>query len=219
MEIIPIAGYSLEDKLPIAKRLVGQNQERIFFVCFNCFFQASSAPPKDATWPGRRRCWGGRGGDEGGGARLHTRGRSQVGLSQQCHNLSVINYRTLERQLGALCRAVAVSLAEEGEVFFVLAIFILCNMAKAWQRMGRRERKWKEWKEDSGQEWMEWKFTVSLMFVNPRKTARGHTTLTCSLWKRFALYFPPVGRYAAYCKLDHCRCWVSHNLAPCWKDG
>ena len=30
MEIIPIAGYSLEDKLPIAKRLVGKN----IFCCF-----------------------------------------------------------------------------------------------------------------------------------------------------------------------------------------
>ena len=47
--------------------------------------------------------------------------------------------------------------------------------------------------------------SLSLMLANPRKTARGRTTLTCSLWKRFTSFISLVGRYAAYRKLD----WIS----------
>jgi len=80
MEIIPIAGYSLEDKLPIAKRHLLPRQRM-----------------------------------------QHGLAEEDVEVGEEVMKEVVQGYtqeagvRTLERQLGALCRAVAVSLAEEGE--------------------------------------------------------------------------------------------------------
>jgi len=80
MEIIPIAGYSLEDKLPIAKRHLLPRQRK-----------------------------------------QHGLAEEDVEVDEEVMKELVQGYtqeagvRTLERQLGALCRAVAVTLAEEGK--------------------------------------------------------------------------------------------------------
>jgi len=80
MEIIPIAGYSLEDKLPIAKRHLLPRQRM-----------------------------------------QHGLAEEDVEMDEEVMKEVVQGYtqeagvRTLERQLGALCRAVAVTLAEEGK--------------------------------------------------------------------------------------------------------
>jgi len=80
MEIIPIAGYSLEDKLPIAKRHLLPRQRL-----------------------------------------QHGLAEEDVEVGEEVMKEVVQGYtqeagvRTLERQLGALCRAVAVTLAEEGK--------------------------------------------------------------------------------------------------------
>jgi len=80
MEIIPIAGYSLEDKLPIAKRHLLPRQRM-----------------------------------------QHGLSEEDVEVDEEVMKEVVQGYtqeagvRTLERQLGALCRAVAVTLAEEGK--------------------------------------------------------------------------------------------------------
>jgi len=81
MEIIPVAGYSLEDKLPIAKRHLLPRQRK-----------------------------------------QHGLAEEDVDVEEEVLKEVVQGYtqeagvRTLERQLGALCRAVAVQLAEEGNV-------------------------------------------------------------------------------------------------------
>merc|ERR1719495_1067405 len=81
MEIIPVAGYSLEDKLPIAKRHLLPRQRK-----------------------------------------QHGLAEEDVDVEEEVLKEVVQGYtqeagvRTLERQLGALCRAVAVQLAEEGKV-------------------------------------------------------------------------------------------------------
>merc|ERR1711962_1811668 len=81
MEIIPVAGYSLEDKLPIAKRHLLPRQRK-----------------------------------------QHGLAEEDVDVEEEVLKEVVQGYtqeagvRTLERQLGALCRAVTVQLAEEGKV-------------------------------------------------------------------------------------------------------
>ena len=84
------------------------------------------------------------------------------------HDIAIscfIVFRTLERQLGALCRAVAVTLAEEGKVR---------EGIREGVAFGRLEKLF-EWKGE--------------MFENLlRKTTGERTTLISNLWKRFLIF-------------------------------
>ena len=80
MEIIPVAGYSLEDKLPIAKRLDCKKNAQRNFSSLDIFSQAPSSTTKKAARAGRGGRWCGGGGAQGGCAGLHTGGWSKVGV-------------------------------------------------------------------------------------------------------------------------------------------
>ena len=188
MEIIPIAGYSLEDKLPIAKRLINcriQSETNLFA---NYFFTSGIFCPdkgnnmalrkKMSKW--MRRWW--RSWSKATPKRLES-GEDIFWKSQYC-NLMFHCFQDPWEATGSIVQG--------------------CGSHSGWRGEGEKLRKtiWME-------RWDVWK--------PPQENYRRAHNIDIKFVEKVSHYHLDVLEIQHL--IEHCcRCWVSPNLAQCWKD-